>query len=349
MLLGVFVHAATVGDFGRIESVSEISDLFRMSLFFMISGFLAAMLLGRQPIGKFWKGRLRNLIIPLVFGVVILNPPTLYMVYAYFNGRPDSLAEVWNAVFGDSTGVSGQLVWHLHLWFLVSLSVYALLAPAFLRPARRLIEILLALLPKGSALLPWFGVIFVVITTMTLLAALEAAERITGSLPWLMRVTALYSPYYFMGLALHSASGTGREMIRPGYLLSFFVVLLYIASEFVLLDGVAQEVIEVVSLAAMRTWICFVLIYWGQVWLEGRSRITDMFSRSIYTVYLLHYGVIYALALLSARFMGTDTAAFYVFLSITTIFVGLAVHAFIVSRSHVLTFLLNGRLTLVKA
>jgi glucan biosynthesis protein C len=44
MLIGVFVHAATLGDDPLFNGISYASRLFRMEGFFLISGFLSAML-----------------------------------------------------------------------------------------------------------------------------------------------------------------------------------------------------------------------------------------------------------------------------------------------------------------
>ncbi|MFN3847699.1 MAG: acyltransferase family protein [Paracoccaceae bacterium] len=135
MLTGVFVHVTTLAHFGWLEFFATASDHFRMGTFFAVSGFFAGMILARRSVGTFLVSRLQNLGIPLMFGLFILNPVTLLMIYNWRGGSAGlgQLGELILLSFGPQSEVQGHFVWHLHLWFLVSLLCYSCVAPLVFR------------------------------------------------------------------------------------------------------------------------------------------------------------------------------------------------------------------------
>ena len=137
MLLGILVHTCTTTDFGRLQLVQPISHNFRMGTFFAVSGFFGALLLTRYPVERFLRERLTALTIPLLTCLVLLNPITLWLVYRLHNAqRPcPALRGLWIVMqsFDGANQLSGAIIWHLHLWFLISLAFYCLTAPWVLR------------------------------------------------------------------------------------------------------------------------------------------------------------------------------------------------------------------------
>jgi len=114
-----------------IEPLMLLSSPWRMSLLFLVSGAATAFLFGRSTHG-FVGARSRRLLIPLLFGMlVVVMPQAYYQVveqqgfdqgflafYARYLSADDS--------FCDKTGCLKLPTWN-HLWFVAYLWVYSLL------------------------------------------------------------------------------------------------------------------------------------------------------------------------------------------------------------------------------
>lgn len=112
----------------------EVSDSFRywmtwlhfwrMPLLLFISGAGTYMALGKRTPSQFARERFSRLFIPLVFGMFVIVPPQIYYEHiAKFEGYWD----FYKTVFEFQPYPKGSLSWH-HLWFIMYLFVYSLIA-----------------------------------------------------------------------------------------------------------------------------------------------------------------------------------------------------------------------------
>jgi peptidoglycan/LPS O-acetylase OafA/YrhL len=100
------------------------SHYFRMPLLLFISGAGTLMALGKRTPSQFRRERFRRLFIPLVFGMFIVVPPQIYYEHIKeYNGYWDFYKTVFNFV----PYPKGSFSWH-HLWFILYLFIYSLLA-----------------------------------------------------------------------------------------------------------------------------------------------------------------------------------------------------------------------------
>jgi glucans biosynthesis protein C len=103
---------------------------FRMPLLFFISGTVTYFMLKSRTTGAFIGLRFRRLFIPLVFGILVIVPPQVYME-RLTQGFKGNFADFYPTVFSTGPYPAGNFSWH-HLWFIVYLFIYdILLAPAF--------------------------------------------------------------------------------------------------------------------------------------------------------------------------------------------------------------------------
>jgi peptidoglycan/LPS O-acetylase OafA/YrhL len=103
---------------------------FRMPLLFFISGAVTLFILKRRSAGQFVGLRFKRLIIPLIFGMLVIVPPQVYMerITQGFNG---SFLDFYPSVFEGKPYPEGDTSWH-HLWFILYLFLYNLIvAPLF--------------------------------------------------------------------------------------------------------------------------------------------------------------------------------------------------------------------------
>ncbi|MBS1487001.1 MAG: acyltransferase family protein [Bacteroidetes bacterium] len=100
------------------------SHYFRMPLLLFISGAGTYMALGKRTTAQFRKERFRKLFIPLIFGMLVIVPPQIYYEHIKeYAGYWDFYKTVFNFV----PYPKGSLSWH-HLWFILYLFIYSLLA-----------------------------------------------------------------------------------------------------------------------------------------------------------------------------------------------------------------------------
>ncbi len=108
------------------------SHYFRMPLLLFISGAGTYMALGKRTPRQFANERFRRLFIPLLFGMFVIVPPQIYFEFI------DKYANYWQfyqTVFELVPYPKGSLSWH-HLWFILYLFLYSLMAIPLLRFVR---------------------------------------------------------------------------------------------------------------------------------------------------------------------------------------------------------------------
>jgi glucans biosynthesis protein C len=108
-----------------------------MPLFFAISGITTYHALQRRSGKEFVKERLIRLGIPLVFGVLVLTPPQVYIErhsHHQFNGSfIEFFPRYFDGLYLEINGTGNFAFFGLHLWYLLVLLVFSLiLLPVFL-------------------------------------------------------------------------------------------------------------------------------------------------------------------------------------------------------------------------
>ncbi|MBO9716344.1 MAG: acyltransferase family protein, partial [Pseudoxanthomonas sp.] len=98
------------------------TNAWRMALLFAVSGFATAMLLARQDgrIGRFLAGRMPRLLLPLVFGMVVIVPPQAWVQLVTQHGYAKGYLTFWLGDYFTAGEIHGIIVptWN-HLWFQV--------------------------------------------------------------------------------------------------------------------------------------------------------------------------------------------------------------------------------------
>jgi peptidoglycan/LPS O-acetylase OafA/YrhL len=110
-----------------------------MPLLFVLAGAATWLALGHRSPGAYRAERFKRLLIPFLFGLVVLVPPQAYLAQRFRGGDASIgtfLADYWT-VEGDLSGYTGSFT-PAHLWFIGFLFVFSLLAlPLFTRWRRR--------------------------------------------------------------------------------------------------------------------------------------------------------------------------------------------------------------------
>lgn len=306
MLAGVGFHAAlaysplarpyfpTADGIGSawVDAVIWWLHLWRMPLFFLISGVLTALLVRSRGLAGLWASRWRRIGLPLL----LLAPPLLWTMQALTLHAAVQVAQpspvlrwVREAL---AAGHAMPLPGPSHLWFLLYLLWFSLLLwvarlwvpPSWVRalralPARRL------LLALPLALAP-------------LLAAVPAPHPAPES--WLPQLWALA----LFGLFFAWGYVQPPQPARPGRWLvaGWLVYLPYLA----LLgqDGSAAWLLRALAGAAASVWCTAALFALGQRWLAQPRAWLMPWARASFWIYLVHLPLLLAL-----QYAGLDLSA----------------------------------------
>lgn len=104
--------------------------MFRMPLLFFISGTVSYYMMQSRNTGGFIKLRMSRLLIPLLFGMLVIVPPQVYME-RLTQGYHGSYLHFYTTMFTSGPYPKGNLSWH-HLWFILYLVLYDIVcAPLF--------------------------------------------------------------------------------------------------------------------------------------------------------------------------------------------------------------------------
>lgn len=344
MLLGIFVHATTLNNFGWLDFIPFISDQFRMATFFAASAMLSVLVLQRRTASSFVGKRLIMLLIPFVVGVLLLNPATLWLIWQVRGSEPESLMDILSlSISSDGLRTPENLVWHLHLWFLVTLAVYATVTPAF----NRIIGSAW-FSQKFNEFLQWIPASLRIFSVALGAAAIAILLRGIGEVLfpqlyewWLTRATLLNVTFFITGILIaHSAPlrtvGFDTVSVISALLLIVLLKLEVFPSDSVIGKLVGLCIDQIVNVCAI-----FFLMWIFRKFANNPSRIVELVIRTIYTVYIFHYLFIY---IVGALFIDSDVNKYIVYIiSVIMAFLGGLVTHKIVSEVSLLSWLFNGK------
>lgn len=104
----------------------------RMPLLFFISGVGTVFVLNQLSVRHYIWQRTKRLLVPLVFGMLVIVPPQVYFERIYKGAKYSSYIDFYPSIFTTGVYPNGNLSWH-HLWFIAYLFVYSIIAlPLFL-------------------------------------------------------------------------------------------------------------------------------------------------------------------------------------------------------------------------
>lgn len=313
MLLGIYLHAAfayadpsqsfwLATDFRSsvtIDASIWFIHLFRMSLFFLLSGYFARQVLERKGTKQFLWGRFIRIAVPfIVFYPFLLAAVTVVIVFAlsYVPG-PRGLMGWIAAIARDTSGSQEPPPWTtMHLWFLYYLFLFNLLTPLFARlPIPRWIWMLER--PFGWLFLPLLLVPGVMIAG----APIPAPESFIPAVwPFLF-----YGPFYCLGWQLGGSDEllarlTAHPWAMLGVSLAMFPI--YYVTMPTLDLGLADlaslptqrqtHPLAILCTAYLSVLLTFTAIAFGRRYLERRNAYLAFVADASYWLYLIHLPIV---------------------------------------------------------
>jgi glucan biosynthesis protein C len=317
MLIGVFLHAVLAyADPTQIvwmatdpqssvfvDAAFSFIHLFRMGLFFLISGYFARLLINRKGVKAFIRNRFVRIVLPFIFFYpFLLGLFIAVIVFAVsYLSNPLGLIGFIVKQTNENTQAGPSQPWStLHLWFLYYLILLAVLTVILSRFR----------LPRLDWLFrrPWLVALSpLVLVPGVLLGGIGIATP-ESFIPQLWPFL-FYGIFYWTGWQFY-----GREdclvVFRPWTWGIALVSLVLFVPYYWLLPKVDASVLETGALptltpgltivegvltAYLSALLTLLSLLLGQQYLSGRSPALRMMSDASYWIYLVHLPVVYFL------------------------------------------------------
>jgi surface polysaccharide O-acyltransferase-like enzyme len=300
------VKSPTAGP--ALEPFMLLTAPWRMSLLFLISGVATAFMLERVP-DRFLRLRSWRLLLPLVFGMLVIVPPQAYYELLdsnYPGGYHDGYPAFWarylqaDASFCDQDGCLTLPTWN-HLWFLPYLWAYTMLLWAGVRFAGH------AMTAAGTRLMSWFAGPAVLIVPalalglvrMLMVGRFESTHALVDD--WYNH--AQYLPLFLLGFWLARADAVWDAIQRWRWLSLAVAVTSYLAliAYFGHFDETNPPPDSLRMLQRLvwgaNQWLAITAILgFARRRVKGDNPALRYLAPAVYPVYILHQTVIVVLA-----------------------------------------------------
>jgi hypothetical protein len=311
------------------------SHFTRMPLLLFISGAGTFMALGKRTIRQFAGERFKRLFIPLVFGMFIVVPPQIYFEYI---DRFSSYGDFYKTVFDFQPYPGGSFSWH-HLWFILYLFIYSLMALpllSYLKSPRSLVfrEKILNVLgsPAGMLLIP----ATIIVLSQVVLRPFFPEETHALLNDW--AYFTFYFCFFLLGMICYANTSLwlsiekNRKWLLTGSLIvlvPFYLMFMnfYHIVEFPWSEKTIEIIFDVSATIGSWFWVITIVAF-GQHYLNRPHPWLAIANEGVYPFYILHQTAIIAIGYylikmdwsIAAKFWsisflsGLSCIAFYIFL-----------------------------------
>lgn len=317
----------------------------RMPLLLFISGAGTYMALGKRTPKQFAGERFKKLFIPLLFGMFVVVPPQIYYEHIKeYTGYWDFYKTVFNFV----PYPKGSFSWH-HLWFVLYLLIFSLLALPFLNYLRSgksagFREKAYKLLSGPVALL--FVPSILILLTQIILRPYFDEE--THDLVHDWAFFTFYFLFFLFGMLCYSnpklwdAIGANRKFLLSAalFILIPFYGIYFHFRELVQLPwniDTLETAFDVVAI--FMSWFTVItVIAYGQHYLNKPHPWLKYFNEGLYPFYILHQTVIIVIGYYICQLNWSIAAKFFS-ISFLTLIGCVVVYALIIKSNNVGRFL----------
>jgi glucan biosynthesis protein C len=291
-----------------ITNIMLWSNQWRMSLLFLISGAAVSFLLASQPWGQFICKRVPILLLPLVFGMLVVVVPQVY-VEANSKGIIDC-PNFWNFWYAyldqhspefvtHKTIGSMQLTWN-HLWFLPYLLAYTIIVWAVypLLSAASLAPFWLSLANKTPM---WMVVVLPIVISYFIGLLLDEKNPVTHNFihDWFNHARSLLVFLIGFVLVRMPLIWSCFASLRWRFLLTALFTYSYILFSFnggSLGDEQIAKTINRIFWTANGWFWMLALLAWAQHFFTKSNSVLRYLNGGVYCFYILHQTLIIVIA-----------------------------------------------------
>lgn len=266
----------------------------RLPMLFMISGMGTAFALGTRSGSAFLKERFVRLMIPLLFGMLVVVPPQVYLEKVSTGVVSGSYFEFWpqHALEGGAYP-EGNISWH-HLWFLPYLFLYSIvLLPIFLFMNRHEDNILVRWVRTFSS--SRFGLYLLLIPLFMWEVLLEPYFPTTHALigDWYCFMNGM--TFFFYGFLLVRSGDSFRDNTREYRLQNMMIAISAFVGRIIieqLYGGILVADLARLLLKLFFSWAMILSLFgYASIYLNTNSRVLRYANEAVYPFYILHQSV----------------------------------------------------------
>lgn len=329
--LGLVLHAAWLlrEQSGVLTGVHNFIHSFRMESFFVIAGFFAALMLSRYAPGKFLRRRLQRLVIPMIFCGLTWN--TLLSCAGRRNWHDLSFLATPNYWLTRE--------WTGHLWFLGTLIIYVLVVYG----AHKLWPRIDLMIQRRKLSFPWFFGLVVVAQYLISHAGNRLPTTPWGT-SWIIadKIDTLdYWTFFVAGYYLFHHQELLDELIDHKFVNVACVAVYWLAFSLVPSSRIGGHLVDFIG-GANSLAMCGLLFWAARRYFNAESPVIQSLSDASYTVYLVHWPTMMTLHRILMP-VGLPVAATFFIYVVVTGALSIGFHWYVVEKSDVLSFLMNGR------
>lgn len=294
-------HASTA-----LEPLLTLINPWRLSILFLVSGAATAFMLKRRSTGELARNRSSRLLIPLVFGMLVIVPPQSYFEVVEKGAYAGGFLEFWGRYLrADGSFCRGDEclilpTWN-HLWFVAYLWFYTMvlaallkLRPSLVTAARDFVERRLA--GSGVLVIPW---LLLALLRVAMLSAFPQSHTFIDD--WYNH--AQYFLVFALGFLCVDATRTWAALVgyRRVALLAALASYLFLAWYFSVFTDEhlppdwLRMLQRVVYAGNQWAWIVAILGY-GRQLLDRDNAARRYLTDAIFPFYIVHQTVIIAAA-----------------------------------------------------
>jgi glucans biosynthesis protein C len=269
-----------------------------MPLLFFLAGASAHFSLAKRSNGKFMKERVKRLLIPLLFGVLVIIPPQGYFAKLWRGIPTGGYLHHWGAfltTFTDLSGNDGNFT-PAHLWFILFLFVIsALLLPLFRHFDHEKGQRFLAKI-KPVMITPW-GIVIAAVT----LFIMRVIPDIGG------KNIFYFGLIFVFGAVVYSDNDYIEKICAAKWraLIGLLIFCpLFLWSEYMMYEKYTMlwlKATEAMVSNIMMIFAIIVLIGFGTKYLSRGGKALSYLNEACFPVYIIHQTVLIAVAYYTLR------------------------------------------------
>ncbi len=291
-------HIKNAETSGLLDELMSFQSQWRLSLLFLVSGAGVFFALRSRTIAAFRRERWKRLGIPILFGMMFIIPPQVWVERAMKGQTTLDYVQWWlEEAFTQGTysegSTTGNISWH-HLWFIVYILVYSLVLVSLLAKLRSS-----DVQSTINRVVEWFSKPLRFLLPAFVFGAIEFLKPIfpvTHNLTWDWYNHALSILMFASGFVIASNEEL-REMLERQRWWAFAVgvvsvTILYVVIWIPDVEFTYTQLIPYRFLKALNywAWICALL-----GWARHSLRFTNPFLRyaneAVLPVYILHQSI----------------------------------------------------------
>lgn len=322
--------------------------IWHMPLFFFLSGAATFFALGLRGSREYIRERVLRLLIPLVFGILVIVPPQIFFERLQKLQFQGNYFEFYPSIFTTGPYPQGNLSWH-HLWFLAYLLVFSVVAlPLFkyLRSekARPSIEYFISYFERGRRLFLLAAPLIIYQVTLRVRWPNGNQNLVDDWANFLFYITVFALGYLIcLDGRLWKAIEANRHISLALGITACLIILLIDLTGNNPRYGYNPANLALLGLSGFNTWCWIVAICgYGKLFLNRKNSFLKYTAEASFPVYILHQTAIVWIAYYIVQY-NWDIMTKFTVINILSLAVTLLLYELSVKRVKILRFLFGMR------